>query len=173
MASLAHEGIVIIGCPRSGTTLVRRLLDAHSNISCPGETYLLTACARFLQGEQSVDGMEVGVLNGLAFAGFEREEVIRRLREFAFAFHREEADRKGKGRWAEKTAVDAFHLDEIRTLCGEHVHFVCVTRHGLDVAASAGGSSTAAAAGGIWTARRTTTPARAWGSTSCTHPWWR
>jgi hypothetical protein len=80
--------------------------------------------------------MDVGVLSGLNYAGFETDEILRRLREFAFAFHREHAAREGKTRWAEKTAVDAFHLDEISRLCGEHAYFVCITRHGLDVACS-------------------------------------
>jgi len=56
-----YDGIIVIGCPRSGTTLLRRLLDAHPNIAAPGETYLFTACARFLRSERAVDGMDVGV----------------------------------------------------------------------------------------------------------------
>ncbi len=43
---------------------------------------------------------------------------------------------KRKLRWAEKTAFDAFHLAEIEELCGDHAFFVCVQRHGLDVACS-------------------------------------
>lgn len=130
------EGVVILGCPRSGTTLVRRLLDAHSNIAAPGETHLLNACARFLHSDRAVDGMDVGVLNGLAFAGFETEEVLTRLREFAFEFRREHARREGKTRWVEKTAVDAFYVDEIEKLCGAQCYFICVFRHALDVACS-------------------------------------
>ncbi|MHC4470135.1 MAG: sulfotransferase family protein [Planctomycetota bacterium] len=133
---VAREGIIVLGCPRSGTTLVRRLLDSHPNISAPGETHLFTACARFLESDRTVDGMDVGVLSGLGYAGFDTDEVLRRLREFAFDFRREHAAGEGKGRWAEKTAVDAFHVDEIGRLCGEDAYFICVTRHGLDVACS-------------------------------------
>jgi len=132
----APEGILVVGAPRSGTTLVRRLLDAHPDVACPGETRLFTACARFLATERVVGGMDVGVLNGLAFAGFEPDEVLERLRAFAFAFPREHARRAGVRRWAEKTAVDAFHLREIEALCGDRVHYVAVVRHGLDVACS-------------------------------------
>ena len=57
-----HDGIIILGCPRSGTTLLRRLFDAHPNIAAPGESYLLTAAARFLTGETMVDGMDDGLL---------------------------------------------------------------------------------------------------------------
>lgn len=111
-------------------------MDAHPAIAAPGETYLFTACARFLHADTSVDGMKVGVLNGLSFAGFKSDDILARLRNFAFTIRREHAIGQGKKRWAEKTAVDAFHIEAIERLCGEEVYFVCVTRHGLDVALS-------------------------------------
>lgn len=130
------KGIVILGTPRSGTTLLRRILNAHPAIACPGETCLLTACARFLQTETVADGVDFGVVSGLAFAGYEPEETLDRLRQFAFGFLEEHANKQGKARWAEKTAVDVFHLGEIERLCADHVQYVCVVRHGLDVACS-------------------------------------
>jgi hypothetical protein len=131
-----REGIVILGAPRSGTTLLRRLLNAHPRIACPSETNLLSACARFLHGEPITGGVEVGVLTGLAYAGFPPEEVFTRLREFAFGFLREHARRQDKPRWCEKTAFDAFHLDRIEQLCAGQVQYIIVLRHGLDVATS-------------------------------------
>lgn len=131
-----YEGIIILGTPRSGTTLLQRLLDAHPNIACPSETCLFSACARFLHSERVSDGLDFGVLTGLAFAGFQPDDVRERLREFAFDFKREHASRAGKARWAEKTAVDAFHVGKIEELCGDRVQFICLVRHGLDVAAS-------------------------------------
>ena len=130
------QGIVVLGCPRSGTTLLRRLLDAHQNIACPGETCLLSSAARFLRSEVVSDGLEFGVLNGLAFAGFEPQQTLDKLREFTFSFHEDYAQRNGKTRWAEKTAVDVFYLSEIEKLCADHVQYICVIRHGLDVACS-------------------------------------
>lgn len=135
-ATSEARGIVVVGTPRSGTTLLRRILDAHSRIGCPPETYLLSAAARFLHEESFAAGLRIGVLSGLAFAGFEEEEVVARLRSFVFGFLDEHARAQGKARWAEKTAFDAFHLDAIRRVVGGHVHFVCIQRHGLDVACS-------------------------------------
>lgn len=131
-----YEGIVVLGVPRSGTTLLRRLLDAHPHIVCPPETNLLSACSRFLGEEQSALGLRIGVVSGLAFAGFAEEEVLARLREWVFGFFRQIAASAGKRRWAEKTAFDIFHLNEIERLVGDSCQFVCLSRHGLDVVCS-------------------------------------
>ena len=136
MVKPLHTGIVVLGTPRSGTTLLRRVLGAHPEIASMGESNLLGACARFLASERIAEDVEIGVLAGLGHAGFAREEVLTRLREFAFAFHRDHAARMGKPRWVEKTAFDAFHVEPIELLCGDHAYFLCVIRHGLDVACS-------------------------------------
>jgi hypothetical protein len=133
-----RPGIVVLGTPRSGTTLLRRILDAHPAIACPPETYVLQAAARFLHEESFTHGLKIGVLTGLSYAGFSDDDVIGRLRAFAFGFLQESAARQGKARWAEKTAFDAFHVPAIRRLCEGHVKFVCLQRHGLDVACSLG-----------------------------------
>ncbi len=131
-----RPGIVILGTPRSGTTLLRRLLDAHPNIACPPETYVLSGAARFLHEESFAQGLKIGALVGLGYAGFEDTQVLARLRRFAFGFFEEHAAKAGKTRWAEKTAFDAFHVSAIRRLCEGHVKFIALHRHGLDVAAS-------------------------------------
>ena len=130
------DGIIVLGVPRSGTTLLRRILDAHPNIACPGETHLLNAVARFLHSDDLIEGAQMGVLDGLSFAGFPEEEVLDQLREFVFSFQRTHARRQGKARWAEKTALDTFYLKEIEQVFSEHAYFICVFRHGLDVACS-------------------------------------
>jgi protein-tyrosine sulfotransferase len=130
------KGIVVFGCPRSGTTLLRRLLNAHGSIACPGETNLLSACARFLSSSRGSEGIPVGVLSGLGLAGFARSEILSRLRTFAFKFHEDLSARSGKRRWAEKSAFDSFCLPAIEELCGDTVQYVCVVRHALDVVCS-------------------------------------
>ena len=128
-----HTGIVIIGAPRSGTTLLRRLINAHPNIACPGETFLLRGGARFLHSELIADGIDYGIRGGLRMSGFTEVEIYRRLREFVTSFHQDYAAERGKKRWAEKTAVDAFYLQDIEKYMGGHAYFIFVLRNGVDV----------------------------------------
>jgi hypothetical protein len=130
------EGAVIIGCPRSGTTLLRRLLDSHPAIACPPETNLLSAASRFLEESEFAGGLSVGVVPGLGFSGFPEEEVIAELREFLFGYWRRILAKSGKTLWAEKTAVDVFHLDTIERLCADRCRYICISRNALDVVCS-------------------------------------
>lgn len=132
----SYEGVVVLGVPRSGTTLLRRLLQAHPRIACPPETNLLSAASRFLEEQRFAGGLSVGVVPGLHFSGFQEDEVLDRFREFLFSFWRDIALRSGKARWAEKTAVDVFHIDAIERLCGDRCRYVALFRHPLDVVCS-------------------------------------
>jgi hypothetical protein len=113
--------------------LLRRILNAHPEISCPPETNLLSACGRFLQEYPSIDGLPIGVLSGLAFSDVEEDAVLAKLRNLVFDFHREIAAKTGKLIWVEKTAFDIFYLEQIERLLAGHCRFICLCRHPLDV----------------------------------------
>lgn len=136
MSSETVPGIVILGMPRSGTTLLRRLLDAHPAICCPPETNVLSAAARFLREEAFAGGVSIGVLSGLSFAGIAEQVVVARLRQLVFGFLQDICQQRGKKRWAEKTAFNIFHLDQIEQLCSGSCRFLCLVRHPLDVVCS-------------------------------------
>jgi protein-tyrosine sulfotransferase len=130
-----YEGVIVLGLHRSGTTLLRRILDAHPAIACPSETYVFSGFARLMREDRFVDAT-LGVVSGLAYAGIEPEESVARLRELAFDFHRVIAKRQNKAIWASKSTSDTFYVDEIETLCGDASRFVVITRHGGDVVCS-------------------------------------
>ena len=134
MSDPARRGFVILGFPRSGTTLLARLLDGHPAISAPPETGMLSAAGRFLTELEAVEGPPLGVLTGLALAGVPPEDVHFALREMIFGFHARIAG--GKPVWVEKTGTDIFHLDTLEPLLAGHVRFICITRNPLDVVAS-------------------------------------
>jgi hypothetical protein len=125
--------VVVLAFPRSGTTLVRRVLDAHPQVSCPPETNLLSACGRFLR-ESGGEGPPLGVLSGLAFSGIDEEEVLAGLRQMVVSIHWKLAGDKPV--WMEKSGFDVFYLDEIERLMTGHCRFLCMVRNPLDVIVS-------------------------------------
>jgi protein-tyrosine sulfotransferase len=130
------NGIIILGSPRSGTTLLRRLLDAHPDLSCPGESFLFKSCASFFDADKISHGFDYGVLSALEGLGFSQEETVERLRDFATSFYKDIAQKNGKKYWVAKTAIDCFYMDTIEAMFADHAKFICVTRHGMDVVCS-------------------------------------
>ncbi|MBU0711739.1 sulfotransferase [bacterium] len=102
--------IIIGACPRSGTTLLLSILDAHPNIyGIQNQTY--------------------------AFAGWNDNSQANRLdrlyREFIFNKIPE-----NKKRWCEKTPKNIKFFDKILALYGENVKLIHVVRDGRDVVTS-------------------------------------
>ena len=124
---------LVLGFPRSGGTLLRRILDQHPQVSCPPEPWLTTAAARFLEDTQT-EGIPLGVRTGLAFSGIPEEDVTAALRSLIYGFHARMAG--GKPVWVEKSGFDVFHLMALADLFAGHAKFICMLRHPLDVIAS-------------------------------------
>jgi len=123
--------IFILGVHRSGTTLVRLILDSHSRIACPPESFFLLPLAGVLSDPKSVEG--------LTAMGFAREHVLQRLREAASYFFEMYAASRSKPRWADKTPSYVGILDFIEGLYGPACRYVIIYRHGLDAACSIAG----------------------------------
>jgi len=52
--SMQAAPVFLIGCHRSGTTLMRYLLDAHPNLACPPESKFLAALHEVFKYPQAV-----------------------------------------------------------------------------------------------------------------------
>ena len=120
--------IFIVGSPRSGTSLMRRIVDSHSRIACPPESHFMAPLLRMLDDEPSMQGFET--------MGFDRRLVLARLREFSERFFREYAKAQGKPRWADKTPRYVDHLEAIDEMFEGRPQYVMIHRHGIDVAYS-------------------------------------
>lgn len=121
--------IFIIGAQRSGTSLLRRILDSHSRIAGPPESKYLLPLTEILRSRKA--------LMGLDSLGYDRTDVAAALAELGRSFLDGYAKAQGKARWAEKTPNYVDCLSELWELYGEAGGlFVLIVRHGLDVAAS-------------------------------------
>lgn len=136
--------ILIVGCPRSGTTLVRDLLRSHPRLTIPSETNLLPNLYRLHGDPRSAREAR------LLASDFLRSSPVRRwrldLRPEELEGHRTFvgvvhgafdawAAQEGKVRWGDKTPMHAVELPLVLEIFpgGQVVH---VIRDGRDVAVS-------------------------------------
>jgi hypothetical protein len=125
LADAADTPIFIIGSARSGTTLLRMMLDSHPRISCGEETKFLADMRAMVTTHWRL----------LETYGFERDWWIAHIHDYYASFQQAYMTRRGKLRWADKTPVYTLHLDFIDELfpAARYVHLV---RDGRDVVAS-------------------------------------
>ncbi len=141
---------VIVGAPRSGTTLLRMMLDSHPAIAIPPETGFLPACAALAEAgtadaaalidliERPGDPWSSWVDFGLDRATL--AEALGRIRPFDVAgdvraFYRAYAARHGKPLGGDKTPAHVAAIPAIARLLPE-ARFIHLIRDGRAAAAS-------------------------------------
>jgi hypothetical protein len=123
-----HRHIVLGGAPRSGTTLLRNLLDRHPGIRAGAETKLLVPAAFNLAWLAEAYGIPHDDLEGMRRSSASQAAFVD---DFALRV----TTMAGKARWAEKTPQNIRHLDWIlaRFPSASVVHII---RDGRDVVCS-------------------------------------
>ena len=132
---------VIVGVPRSGTTLLRLMLDRHPQLAIPPETWFLADLAALIgQPGVGVDVLLDTIMEPDTWPDFGLSaEALRAVlvpgdpSAAARAFFRLYADRHAKPRWGDKTPTD--EIEAIERLLPE-ARFIHIIRDGRDVAAS-------------------------------------
>src|ERR1700685_613273 len=126
--------------PRSGTTLLRLMLDAHPLLAIPPETQFIPDLARYARGsaaemanviQSSERWGDFGITSselGSALIGENAHGVSDVLR----CFYRLYANDHGKERWGDKTPRYGRYLRLIKQVLPE-AHFIHIVRDGRDV----------------------------------------
>ena len=135
----------IVGVGRSGTTMLRLMLDSHPQLTIPPETHfvpeLIDAIEAGAGPEQAVEVMQaVRQWGDLHIEPAEAIERFRALDDFnpgdaLRAFYAIYAERQGKPRWGEKTPAYVRSMRKIEKALPE-ARFIHVIRDGRDVALS-------------------------------------
>lgn len=115
--------IFVLGCYRSGTTLIRYVLDSHPNIACPPETDFLIPLVEMVR--------KPVYTTGLSTLGLDQTAADRKVLQWANELYSAYAFAQGKTRWADKTPSYIDIADDLARIF-PLAKFVCITRHPLD-----------------------------------------
>lgn len=119
------DGIFIVGCPRSGTTLLRIILNSHSNICAGEETGILSY----------MDNLFRLRWKQLKNYNITTQEFFEEVKKFFLIFHHRYCDITNKSLWVDKTPDHGKHLDFISKIFPKS-KIIHIIRDGRDVAAS-------------------------------------
>lgn len=141
---------IIVGAPRSGTTLMRFMLDSHPALAIPPETgFLPPVCDLSRRGEATPDALfqlltsfppETPFWRDFELDGSRFRQELKKIHPFEAAqgvrlFYQLYAERFGKIRFGDKTPLYCEHMQSIEELLPE-AHFIHVIRDGRDASLS-------------------------------------
>lgn len=121
----------VIGTPRSGTTLLVRLLNAHPNIYCSSESNVPEFILNNLRGRLVKKGS--GDFRDADLRGLDATRYLGRcMNDYQSTIAR----REGKSRWIDKTLFIHAGLDLLHAMFDHQAKFIWIRRHGLDITSS-------------------------------------
>jgi Sulfotransferase family len=135
--------VIVLGVGRSGTTLLRVMLDRSSQIAIPYESFFVTPLAHRHGRRPNLDAFvdDLGRFYQLYEWGISPEDVRPRLRdgmttgEAIAAVFEVYAEHEGKPRWGDKTPLYMQHLPLLERLFPDAL-WVHLVRDGRDAALS-------------------------------------
>jgi hypothetical protein len=128
------EPVFVLCNARSGSTLLRFLLDAHPDLACPPETELPSLCDQLAKTWSLLTGSPL-----LTSAGNKPPEIpeaaVAGIRHTMGVMAGQYLTRRGKRRYCDKSLHTAGHADLLMRAFPD-VKFLCLYRHPMDVIAS-------------------------------------
>jgi hypothetical protein len=125
--------VIIGGFYRSGTSLLRRIVDAHPDIHCPPEVKFF----RDFHGDYVRDALKkLRFFSSASSLGLDSSELLEIFGGAFIQAHERAAAKLHKARWADKNPENCLYLNEWHELLQGRMQYVHVVRNPLDALSS-------------------------------------
>jgi hypothetical protein len=125
--------VFILTGSRSGSTLLRFILDSHPDLACPPETGISSACVQLARAWDVLDNADSTSAGESAGSSPLALATVRDSMDRAFGSY---LRRRGKPRWCDKSLDNHLNAELLAELYPD-AKFICLYRHCMDVVASA------------------------------------
>jgi protein-tyrosine sulfotransferase len=125
MAGSTDVPVFILSHPRTGSTLLRCLLDTHPDMCCPGELRLGTVIEFLASAEHYMEACDNEHRPGAGRGPF---DATRRVVD---GFMSRICAARNKRRWCEKTPLNVYNLAFVHAVYPD-ARYICLHRHGFD-----------------------------------------
>jgi protein-tyrosine sulfotransferase len=131
---ICESPVFVLTSSRSGSTLLRFILDSHPELACPPETTVASACASLLRSWAILEeaGSEGRPLTGTAEVPAAGIAVVQSAIDELFSSY---LRRRKKRRWCDKS-LDSYQYADLLAQAYPKAKFICLYRHCMDVIAS-------------------------------------
>jgi hypothetical protein len=133
-AGASSDPVFVLCSGRSGSTLLRVLLDAHPDLACPPEAKFPEAVGRLITLWSAMEALPLPAQGNGQVTQFPAT-VVRGIRHTADLIVGPYLARRGKKRYCDKNLGTELHADMLLRVFPE-AKFICLHRHPMDVIAS-------------------------------------
>jgi Sulfotransferase family len=133
-AGPSADPVFVLCMGRSGSTLLRFLLDAHPDLACPPETRMPAMCAQIATVWSQIAGAPLPKERGAALPAIP-EAALAGIRMTMNLMVGPYLAQRGKRRYCDKSLGAAEHMEVLRSIF-PGAKFLCLYRHPMDVIAS-------------------------------------
>ena len=133
-AGASADPVFVLCAGRSGSTLLRLLLDAHPDLACPPETKLPEIFGRLITLWSAMEALPLPTGGMTRMSGIP-SAAVKGIRHTADLIVGPYLARRGKKRYCDKNLGTELHVDPLLAVYPE-AKFICLHRHPMDVIAS-------------------------------------
>jgi hypothetical protein len=132
---VCRDPVFILTASRSGSTLLRFILDTHPEFACPPETMITAACVSLLRSSDILENAGSGHHRLATETAQLNAEALDPVRDIVDRIYSRYLRRRGKPRWCDKSLDNLLNADLLAELYPQ-AGFICLYRHCMDVIAS-------------------------------------